>query len=42
METGFIIFMVIGILMFLAYLGGIYYTSYKDYSKKTRGDSSKK
>ena len=36
MDTGFIIFMVIGILMFLAYLGIIYYTSYKDYSKKKK------
>lgn len=36
MDTGFIIFLVIGVLMFLAYLGGIYYTSYKDYSKKKK------
>ena len=34
METGFIIFLIVGVLMFLGYLGAIYYTSYKDYSKK--------
>ncbi len=33
METGFIIFLIVGVLMFLGYLGAIYYTSYQDYSK---------
>jgi len=34
MDTALIIFCVIGVILFLAYLGGIYYTSYKDYSRK--------
>jgi hypothetical protein len=36
MDVGLIIIVVVGVLMFLAYLGGIYYTSYKDYSKKNK------
>jgi hypothetical protein len=40
MDTAFIIFMAIGVLMFIAYLVGIYYTSYKDYSKKGKNKPS--
>lgn len=34
MDTALIIFCVIGVIMFLGYLGVIYYTSYQDYTKK--------
>ena len=40
MDTALIIFCVIGVIMFLGYLGAVYYTSYKDTHPKKGEDSN--
>lgn len=40
MDIALIIFCVIGCLMFLGYLGAVYYTAYKDQHRKKNSNHS--